>query len=100
METEKRSPGRQAGEVRQALYSAAADLATADQAPTMREMAIKACVGFSSARRTVSNMVRAGQLHPVRMRRVPYRNKPVAEYVPVVHGDSLGFDFKTLISVW
>lgn len=100
MEFEKRLPGRPASEVRLALYSAATELVTTDKAPTMRELAHKACVGMGSARRTVSNMVRAGQLHPVRTRTVPYRNKPVAEYVPAGHSAPTGFDFRTLISAW
>lgn len=100
MELEKRSPGRPASEVRMALYSAATELASTDKAPTMRELAQRACVGLAAARCTVRNMVRAGQLHPVRTRTVPYRNKPVAEYVPASHSTPTGFDFKTLISAW
>ena len=66
----------------------------------MRELAYRACVGIDAARDTVRNMVRAGQLHPIRTRVVPYRNKPVAEYVPAIENAPAGFDFKTLISAW
>lgn len=100
MEIEKRPPGRPASEVRQALLSAATDLATCDKAPTMREMAHRACVGLNAARDTVRNMVRSGQLHCVRERRVPYRNKPVAEYAPITQNIPSGFDFTALISTW
>jgi hypothetical protein len=100
MELEKRVPGRPASEVRLALYNAATELVTSDQAPTMRELAQRACVGLTAARSTVRNMVRSGQLHPVRTRTVPYRNKPVVEYVPASHSTPTGFDFKTLISAW
>lgn len=74
---------RPAGEVRLALLAACGQLATAERGPTLREMAAVACVGLEAARRTVANMQRAGQLHAPRTRRVPYRNRPVAEYVPV-----------------
>lgn len=73
---------RPAGEVRQALLVACAGLATAEQGATLREMAAAACVGLAAAERTVCHMRRAGQLAILRERRVPYRNRPVAEYVP------------------
>lgn len=75
---------RPAGEVRQALLQACAALAQPERAPTMRELAAQACVGLKAAERTVDHMRRAGQVHIVRTRRVPYRNRPVAEYAPVV----------------
>jgi Cdc6-like AAA superfamily ATPase len=73
---------RPAGEIRQALLQAARDLATPQQAPTLTELAHKACVAVSAARRTVDNMKRAGELREARTRKVDYRNKPVAEYEP------------------
>lgn len=74
---------RPAGEVRQALLQAAADLTTPDRAPTLGELAEHAQVGYAHARWSVQNMARAGALRIVRTRRVAYRNRPVAEYVLV-----------------
>ena len=73
---------RPAGEVRMALLGACAALATAEQGATLQELAARACVGVDAARRTVSNLKRAGVLCVLRERRVAYRNRPVAEYVP------------------
>ena len=57
---------------------------------------------FTKARRTVENMSRAGQLHRVRDRKVEYRNRPVAEYVPAaMQGDDDGFvDLAQVLRVW
>lgn len=63
-----------------ALLQAAADLATETSSPTLRELAIHAKVGFSSARHSVPMLKRAGLLEIVRMRKVSYRNRPVSEY--------------------
>lgn len=73
---------RPAGEIRQALLQACSDLATQDQAPTLREIAARAQVGLAAAEATMKNMRRAGVVRQVRERRVSYRNRPVAEYVP------------------
>ena len=76
---------RPAGEIRQALLQACESLAARSAAgcgPTLREMAAEARVGLEAARRTVENMTRYGVLVVPRTRRVPYRNRPVAEYVP------------------
>ncbi len=73
---------RPAGEIRQALLQACAALATPERAPTLREIAERAQVGLAAAEQTVKNMRRAGVLRVVRDRRVAYRNRPVAEYVP------------------
>ena len=93
---------RPAGEVRQALLNACTQLATPDRGPTLREMAAVACVGLQAARRTVENMSRAGQLRRVRNRKVEYRNRPVAEYVPAaMQGDDDGFvDLAQVLRVW
>ncbi len=73
---------RPAGEIRQVLLQACADLATPERAPTLREIAARAQVGLDAAKRTVDNMCRAGVILKARERRVDYRNRPVAEYVP------------------
>ena len=93
---------RPAGEVRQALLNACTQLATPDRGPTLREMAAVACVGLQAARRTVENMSGAGQLHRVRDRKVEYRNRPVAEYVPAaMQGEGDGFvDLAQVLRVW
>lgn len=71
---------RPSGEVRQALLGAVAELATPDRAPTLIELATRSQVDVDAALFTVKNMVRSGALVIVRTRRVPYRNRPVAEY--------------------
>ena len=75
-----RGRGRPLGEVHAALLQAVRELATPEQGPTLREMAHRACVGTAAATSTVKNMVRNGFLVIERTRRVPYINKPVAEY--------------------
>lgn len=94
---------RPAGEVRQALLQAAEALAQPGRGPTLQELAAKACVGLVTARRTVDNMRRAGQLTKLPAgRRVAYRNRPVAEYAPaqpVAQGE--GFvDLGDVLRVW
>lgn len=73
---------RPAGEVRIALLQAAELLATPERGPTLAELSEAACVGYDAAMATVKNMVRAGVLRIERPRKVAYRNRPVAEYVP------------------
>lgn len=73
---------RACGEVRLALFNACRAIATPERGATLREMALHAQVGIDAARRTVSDMRRAGQLAPVRERVVDYRNRPVVEYAP------------------
>ncbi len=73
---------RPAGEVSLALLRSAAQLATPERAPTMRELAMHACVGLSAANATVKNLKRSGRLVPVRLREVRHRTRPVAEYAP------------------
>lgn len=81
---------RPAGEIRQALMKAArdvvAELGQPNRGATLAELADRSCVGRDAARRYVDNMRRAGALHIVAERRVGYRNRPVAEYVPADPG--------------
>ena len=72
---------RPAGDVRTALLIACMELSASGHGATLRELAQRACVGLDSARRTVDNMARAGQLCVSGSRCVSYRNRPVAEYV-------------------
>lgn len=74
--------GRPAGEVRQALLLACAQLQSPERAPTVRELAAAAKVSLKAATQTVKNLKRAGLLNIARQRRVAYRNRPVAEYTP------------------
>lgn len=48
--------------------------------PTLRELAHRALVSTRDARWSLSSQVRAGRVQITGRRRVPYRNKPVAEY--------------------
>lgn len=93
---------RPAGEIRQALLASARELFTQDRAPTMAELAHHAQVGKQAARRTVENMHRHGALRKVRDRRVPYRNKPVAEYAPpdLLDEQPGGVCLSDVVSAW
>ena len=77
---------RPAGEIRQALIQAArdvvAELGQPNRGATLAELANRSCVGLDAARNCVKNMRRSGALQIVGERRVDYRNRPVAEYVP------------------
>jgi len=70
--------------VRAVLLSAARELALPAQAPTLQELAAHTQVGLNVARRTLDNLRRHGHVRIVRERVVAYRNRPVAEYEPVV----------------
>ena len=92
---------RPAGEVRQALLQACQQLATPQQGATLREMAHQAQVGLDAARNMVSNMHRAGQIHIAGQRRVDYRNRPVAEYVPAPLAQGRGcMSLANVLRVW
>lgn len=92
---------RPAGEIRQAVLKAAADLieeirlaSKADDAPkrkgpTLAEIAARAAVAKKDARICISNCTRAKvpALEIVGQRRVPNRNRPAAEYAPGAHAD-------------
>lgn len=93
---------RPAGDVRIALLDACRTMVTAERAPTMREIAYRACVGVERAEATVKNMVRARQLRVVRDRKVEYRNRPVAEYMPAdMAGADDGFvDLAQVLRAW
>lgn len=71
---------RPVGDVSKALLAAAEELTTDDQAPTLRELAAQAQVGYAAALDAVKNLTRAKHLHIPRRRKVDYRNCPVAEY--------------------
>jgi hypothetical protein len=94
---------RPAGEVRQALLQAAIDLATHEggelRGATLQEIAHRARVAIGVARRTVDNMRRSGELRSERTREVPYRNRPVAEYVPR-EVDLPAIDVAGVMSAW
>lgn len=86
---------RPAGEVSLALLRSAAQLATPERAPTMRELAHHAMVGVEAANVAVKNLKRSGRLVPVRLRQVRHRTRPVAEYAPApdtTHDDQVIWD--------
>ena len=69
---------RPAGEIRLALLQACRELQTPERAPTVREMAAHAKVGYAAAFTTVINMRVAKQLCVVRKRREPHCNRRVS----------------------
>jgi len=99
---------RPAGEIRQAMVKAAADLAYVEdgrrRGATLLELAHHAKVGAIAARNTVKNLTRSGVLVRVAERQVDYRNKPVAEYAPGEERSEetadLGDDIARVMSLW
>lgn len=73
---------RPRGEIRQAIETTARTLAMEQGGGTWREMAQRACVGFEAARKTVSNMVLAGELVPCGQVRVQHARRPMMRYAP------------------
>ena len=71
-------------EVARAILHTANTLSAAGRGVTLAELAAGANVGQLAARHTVSNLKRAGALEIIGERRVDYRNRPVAEYAPVL----------------
>lgn len=86
--TQQRQPGgRPRNEARTALARAVSELADLAQqrGPIMREIAQHSGVGLKTAETYLENMARTGEIRCIRDRRkVPYRSRPVAEYLPVV----------------
>lgn len=78
---------RPLSDVARALLSTACRLSAAGRAVTLAEMAAGACVGHKAATMTVKNLRRSGHLKIVGLRRVNYRNRPVAEYAPAAVED-------------
>lgn len=73
---------RPLGEVALALLSAANKLSAAGRAVTLAEMAQAGKVGNAAANVAIKNLRKRGHLKIVGTRRVSYRNRPVAEYLP------------------
>lgn len=77
---------RPAGEVHLALLQAAhairAERASTGQGATLLELVHRSQVGYKVARALVPKLSARGQLTKVGERKMPYRNRPVAEYVP------------------
>lgn len=96
---------RPKGDVHQALLKAVGELATPERGATLRELAAHACVGVTAARYTVEYLKRSGAVVIARTRRVPYRNRPVAEYalalvVPDGDGPAAASGMGVLLSAW
>ena len=77
---------RPAGDVRRALLFVACARFRPERGATQRELAEAAQVSYGTARDMVHWLHRSGVLRIVRTRRVPYRNRPVAEYAPAGTG--------------
>ncbi len=86
--------------IRQALLAAAADLAACGQGATLREMAACAQVQPHQARWAVRDLRRGGHLRIVGERRVAWRNRPVAEYLPAALAGGPASDLMAVISRW
>lgn len=106
---------RHPGQVRLALKTAASELVSRPapgliQGGTLKELAGRAGVGAEAALSTIKNMTRVGELVCISGRRkVPYRNKRVAEYFPPAiaaevktaePGAENPVDFDELLTAW
>lgn len=86
---------RPAGEIAQALLSAAREMArecdstTGQRGATMAELAVRAQVSRSVATDRVKKLRERGHLRKVGERRVGYRNRPVAVYAPAAADDDV-----------
>ncbi len=87
-----------------ALLAAVGELATPERGATLREVAARACVGLVAARHALCYLRRSAAVVIVRTRRVPYRNKPVAEYAlpDLAHAPEVtsGGGMGALLSAW
>lgn len=86
-----------------ALIRAVGELATLDSGPTLREVAARACVGVHAARIALQDLRRYDHVVIARTRRVPYRNKPVAEYAlphAAPGSEGAGNGMAALLSAW
>lgn len=83
--------GRPAGEVYlkllQVSHAIKRERAESGQGATLKELAMRGCVGLKAARYMVAALKRRGQLDIVGWRCVTYRNRPVAEYAPAKLSD-------------
>lgn len=94
---------RPRGEVHLALLRAVGELATPERGATLREVAAHAAVGRKAAAATMGNMRRYGAVVIARTRRVPYRNRPVAEYAlpaPAAPGGGARQGVHALMAAW
>jgi hypothetical protein len=92
---------RPLGEVSLALLDAVVELRTDVRAPTLRELALHAQVGFDAAESTMKNLSRHRHVRIARRRRVDYVNKPVAEYDLPEPEVGAGFvDLGNVLSAW
>jgi len=77
--------------VSQLILSAIPELKTDEVAPSVRDLELHLSgplgvkLGAKTVEDTVKNLKRRNALRIVRTRKVPYRNKPVAEYDVVPH---------------
>ena len=79
---------RPCGHIRQALRDAAW-AGAGDHGVTWRDLAQRACVGFTAARHTVENMARAGELQATGSVQVHGVCRPMTLYEPVSqHADA------------
>lgn len=97
---------RPRGEIRRALgkaaWAAAVDHAVNGQRPpTYRDLAQRACVGFSAARQCVKDMARAGELQRAGVARVDGIRRPMTTYLPCTQpvGRSMP-DLDVLLRSW
>ena len=91
---------RPRGEVRQAVASAATVLSRQHGSCTGRDVAAWANAGFEKTRRTLSDMVRAGELVVVGQARAPGVCRPLNLYAPPVAQSAPGADLFRAVQRW
>lgn len=82
MRDKQNTGGRPCGEIRDVVLNTFTELAGSGAAPTWRDVARVACVGFKVARNTTKNLVRAQQLVPMADVTVPGARRPMKAYRP------------------
>lgn len=82
--------GTASGALFQAARAFVTERAATGQGATLKELVHRSQVGYGSARLLVPQLCRRGLFAIVGQRRVDYRNRPVAEYAPVLSSAPTG----------
>lgn len=95
---------RPMGEVTRAILDAVRELSATvppGRGVTLAELTAKACVGRDVTRQLVPTLKRRGHLSIVAQRKVPNRNRPVAEYsLPAMTEQAAWPDLSNCLTAW
>ena len=94
---------RPKGEVSIAILRVVNELRTPDHAPTMREIAHRAQVGYKVMKSTLNHLLINGQLAVAHQVRVPHCKRPVNAYElrkPKEPAEPAGLELAVAMSAW